>query len=492
MKNNLLRRLGADADKFDQFADDAAKFLTKERSLFGKNADDVVDAAKNGYRQTAEGVEDLRQLEKAKDASKQTVGELDDLVKKGGKAGDAEMEDVIIRMQKDKTAQSVMNSADVPDEVRKKANETIKKIYGDADVPTMQRIKQSDDVRKYAKDHGLDPDKIEVSVWSPTNKKGSATGDPDLKKYGRDRDVTYQITGKTKDGRTVTLDVNHDVSGPLYQQELYKRCHGGQLPANPAEVGKFADDMDQMVTSKWHREAYNTGPDVHINDWLNNDITPPVARPQDIRDTMITKSDHWFKQAAESGGDAAKYSRDMGEGMRQATKQWDNIVSKRIALYGANVPPQLEKAIDIFKQVDRGVISPKQAEHMLNELGKLGAGGKLTPQKVVENMAYYFEAMEKGPGKTFRGIKTAELAKTLDRVGDRSKRTELINEAYQGGQISGETFRQMREGTFKLPPNPTPQQKQQLKDWAIGAWNRRAISATEKQLIEGQTGPLDQ
>ena len=289
----------------------------------------------------------------------------------------------------------------------------------------------------------------------------------------------------------MTLDVNHDISGPIYQQELYKRCHGGQLPANADDVRKFADDMDQMVTSKWHREAYNTGPDVHINDWLNNDITPPVARPQDIRDTMITKSDHWFQQAAQAGGDSAKYSKDMAEGIRQATKQWDNIVAKRVALYGANMPPHLEKAMDLFKQVDKGVLSPKQAEHMLGELGKLGGGGgKLTPQKVVENMAYYFEAVEKGPGKTFRSIKTAELAKTLDGVGDMSKRTDLINDAYQGGRISGETFRQMRKGTFKLPPNPTPQQKQQLKDWAIGAWNRRAISATEKKLIEEQTGSL--
>jgi hypothetical protein len=422
---------------------------------------------------------------------------LDDLVKKGGKAGDDEMEKAILNVQRDKTAQSVMNSAEVSDDVRKKANDTIKKIYGDADVPTMDRIKNSEEVRKYAREHGLDPESIDASVWSPTNKKGPRPGepgyvDPDFSKYGRDRDVTYQITGKTKDGRTVTLDVNHDISGPIYQEELYKRCHGGQLPANPAEVGKFADDMDQMVTSKWHREAYNTGPDVHINDWLNNDITPPVARPQDIRDTMITKSDHWFHQASEAGSDAAKYSRDMSEGMRQATKQWDNIVSKRIALYGANVPPQLEKAIDIFKQVDKGAVSAKQAEHMLEQLGNLSGGGKLTPGKVVENMAYYFEAMEKGPGKTFRGIKTAELAKTLDSVGDMSKRTDLINEAYRGGQISGETFRQMREGSFKLPPNPTPQQTQQVKDWAIGAWGRRAISLTEKNLIEGQTGPLDQ
>jgi len=491
MKNSLLRRIGADVDKFDQFADDVAKFLTKERSVFAKNADEAVEAAKNGYRQTAEGIEDLRQLEKAKEASRQTVNELDDLVRKGGKAGDADMEDVIIRMQRDKTAQSIMNSAEVSDDVRKRANETIKRIYGDADAPTMGRIRDSEEVRKFAREHGLDPDKIEVTVWSPTNKKGGADVDPDFKKYGRDRDVTYQVTGKTKDGRTVTLDVNHDISGPIYQQELYKRCHGGKLPADPAEVRKFADDMDQMVTSKWHREAYNTGPDVHINDWLNNDITPPVARPEDIRDTIITKSEHWFHQASEAGRESAKYSRDMAEGMRQATKQWDNFVAKRAAMYGANVPPQIEKAMDIFKQVDRGAISPKQAERMLEQLGNVAGGSKLTPQKVVENMAHYFEALEKGPGKAFRGIKTAELARTLEGVGDVSRRTELINEAYRGGQISGETFRQMREGSFRLPPNSTPAQKQQLKDWAIGAWGRRTISVTEKKLIEDQTGPLE-
>jgi hypothetical protein len=496
MKSALLRRIGADIDKFDQFTDDAIKFLTKERSVFGRNADDVVDAAKAGYRQTAEGIEDLRTMEKAKDASRQSINELDDLVKKGRQAGDAEMEDVILKIQRDKTAQSLMNGAEVPDEVRKKANETIKRIYSDTDVPTMNRIKNSEEVRKYARDHGLDPDTIESSVWSPTNKRGTSTVDPDFKKYGRDRDVTYQITGKTKDGRTVTLDINHDVSGPIYKEELYKRCHGGNLPPGDAAerarvINQFADDTDQMVTSRWHREAYNTGPDVAITDWLNNDITPPVARPEDIRDTMITKSEHWFHQASQAGGDAAKYSRDTAEGMRQATKQWDNIVSKRIALYNANVPPQLEKAIDIFKQVDKGNITPKQAEHMLEQLGNLSAGGKLTPQKVVEDMAHYFEAMEKGPGKAFRSIKTAELANALESVNDLSKRTELINEAYRGGQISGETFRQMREGSFRLPPNPTTQQKQQLKDWAIGAWSRRAISLTEKKIIEEQTGPLD-
>ena len=498
MKNALLRRIGADVGKFDQFTGDAIKFLTRERRIFGQTADDVVDAARAGYRQTAEGIEDLRRMEKAKDASRQTVNELDDLVRKGGKAGDADMEDVVLRMQRDKTAQSIMNSSNVSDDVRKRANETIKRIYSDADGPTMRRLEQSPEVRKYAEDHGLTRDSIQASVWSPTNKKGPRPGqpgyvDPDLTKYGRDRDVTYQITGKTKDGRTVTLDVNHDISGPIYQQELYRRCHDGQLPANPAEVGRFADDMDQMVTSKWHREAYNTGPDVHIDDWLNNDIRPPVARPQDIRDTMITKSEHWFRQASEAGGDAAKYSRDMAEGMRQATKQWNNIISKRAALYGANVPPQLERAIDIFQQVDRGAISPKQAEHMLEQLGNLSGGaGKLTPQRVVENMAHYFEAMEQGPGKAFRNIKTVKLTEALDGVDDLSRRTDMINDAYRNGHISGDTFRQMRQDSFRLPPNVTLEGRQEFKNWAIGAWNRRAISLTEKKLIEEQVGPLDQ
>ncbi len=496
MKNGFLRRIGADVDKFDEMAEGVTKFLTKERRIFGKSADDVVDSAKAAYRQSAEGMEELRQLEKAKEASKQTVDELDDLVMKGGKAGDADMEDAILRIQKDKTAQSVMNGSDVPMEVRKKANETIKKIYSDVDAPTMQRIAKHDDVKKFAQQHGLDPDSIEVSVWNPTNKRGPLPGDPDYidpdyVKFGRDRDVTYQITGKTADGRTVTLDVNHDISGPIYQDEFFKRCNG-RPPANADEAKAFANQMDQMVTSKWHREAYNTGPDVHIDDWLNNDITPPVARPEDIRDTIVTKSNHWFSEAAKPGKTTIESSRDMAEGMRQATKQWDNFVAKRAALYGANVPPQLEKAMDIFKQVENGAVSPKQAEHMLDALGDLAGGGKLTPQKVVENMATYFEAVEKGPGKAFRSIKTAKLAESLEGVRNVSARTDMINNAYRSGHISGETFRKMREGSFTLPPNPTPQQTQQLKNWAIGAWNRRAISATEKKLIEEQTGPLDE
>jgi hypothetical protein len=290
--------------------------------------------------------------------------------------------------------------------------------------------------------------------------------------------------------------VNHDISGPIYKEQLYRRCHGGQLPPGDAAaqaraVSQFGDDMDQMVTSKWHREAYNTGPDVPIDDWLNNNLTPPVARPEDIRDTIITKSEHWFRQAAQSGGDSVKYSRDMAEGMRQATKQWDNFVSKRAALYGANVPPQLERAMDIFKEVERGAVSPKQAERMLEQLGNVSGGGKLTPQKAVERMASYFEAMEKGPGKAFRTIKTVKLTEALDGVTDLTRRTDMINDAYRRGHITGETFCRMRADSFRLPPNITLEGRQEFKNWAIGAWNRRAISLTEKNLIEQQVGPLD-
>ncbi len=496
MKNSMLKRLGMDIDKFDQFADDALNILTKERRVFSKKADDVVDAAKTGYKQTAEGMADLRQMEKAREASQEAVDELKDVVKRGGMAGDAEMEDVILRLQKDKTAQSIMNSADVPPPVRKRANETIKRIYDDADIPTMKRIKESDDVRKFAEAHGINPEDVEITVWNPTNKKGPRAGepgyvDPDFVKYGRDRDVTYQMKHTTKDGQTVTMDVNHDISGPIYQEELYKRCHGGKLPDDMVDVKKFSADMDQMVTSKWHREAYNTGPDVHIDDWLNNDITPPVARPEDIRDTIITKSDHWFGEAAKAGRDSAKYSKDMAEGMRQATKQWDNFIAKRAALYGTDVPVQLEKAMDIFKQVEKGTISPKQAEHMLEHLGNMTRGTTMTPKKVVENMAHFFEGMEKGPGKAFRNIKTKHLADALDGVGDMTRKTDMITDAYRSGHISGETYRQMRQGTFKLPPNPTPQQKEALHQWALSAWHRRGISVTEKKLIEEQVGLIE-
>ena len=130
---------------------------------------------------------------------------------------------------------------------------------------------------------------------------------------------------------------------------------------------------------------------------------------------------------------------------------------------------------------------------MLEQLGNLSGGaGKLTPQRVVENMAHYFEAMEQGPGKAFRNIKSVKLTEALDGVDDLSRRTDMINDAYRSGHISGDTFRQMRADSFRLPPNVTLEGRQQFKNWALGAWNRRAISLTEKNLIEQQTGPLDQ
>ncbi len=325
MKNSLLKQLGVNIDKFDEMAEATGKFLTKERHIFAKKSDDTLATAKNAFKQTEEGMEDMLQMKRAKEASKQTIDELDDLVKKGGKAGDADMEDAIMRMQKDKTAQGIMNGADVPPEVRKKANETIKNIYKDTDVPTMNRIKNSDDIKNFASDHGLDPDSIEVTVWNPTNTKEPKIGepgyvDPDYVKFGRDRDVTYQIKGKTADGRTVTLDVNHDVSGPIYQDEFFKRCNG----------------------------------------------RPPV--------------------------DAAE---------------------------------------------------------------------------------------------------TKKLANALDSVSDVGRKSDMITEAYQQGHISGKTYCQMRQGSFKLPPNPIPVQKEQLKTWAISVWHRRGISLTEKKDIEAQVGPLE-
>jgi hypothetical protein len=45
--------------------------------------------------------------------------------------------------------------------------------------------------------------------------------------------------------------------------------------------------------------------------------------------------------------------------------------------------------------------------------------------------------------------------------------------------------------TWRLLLYEVRPQKQQLENWYCGAWNRRAISVTEKKLIEDQTGPLD-
>ena len=130
-----------------------------------------------------------------------------------------------------------------------------------------------------------------------------------------------------------------------------------------------------------------------------------MTRVEDVRDTIEHKSLEWFERAEKGAANPVQSARDTVEGMRQATKQWNDLILSRATQYGvdasAAVPPRLAVAMDIFKRASKGEISAGQAEAALKELS-LVVNGKTVPYdkaKAVADMGSFFEALERpGPG----------------------------------------------------------------------------------------------
>ena len=96
-----------------------------------------------------------------------------------------------------------------------------------------------------------------------------------------------------------------------------------------------------------------------LDEFLNKGIQPTTTRVEDVRDTVIIKSQEWFHRAeqAAKAGDATDAARNVAEGMRQASKQYDDLIVSRMTQYGMNgdaVPPRLQASMEIFKAVGKG------------------------------------------------------------------------------------------------------------------------------------------
>jgi ribosome-binding protein aMBF1 (putative translation factor) len=241
------------------------------------------------------------------------------------------------------------------------------------------------------------------------------------------------------------------VSEAIYEQNFWKATNKGPLPIKNGKpdmdiIHPYAHEtMDQTVTSKWHKEAYNPG-EVALDDFLNKGMVPTITRVEDVRDTITIKSDIWFDRAAAKTADPTTQARNMAEGMRQASKQYDDIILSRMKSYGmdpAAVPPQLQASMNIFKKVEAGEVTAKQAEAMLAAIGT-------SPQKAVKDMGSMFETIEKVTGKAARAETQTYVAATVKQMATNgapnwhnAALTE-INSGLKSGMLSGPDFMKMR------------------------------------------------
>jgi len=236
------------------------------------------------------------------------------------------------------------------------------------------------------KNPGLQAGDVTIRARTITGVKAGA--------YGRDRDVVYQWV--TRDGR-VLGDVHHGVSGPAYNAQLQRI------------TGRTADQLDHVVTSRWHPEAYNPGRfrdprngQQVITEIIQGKRAGHLARPEDIRDTVIEKGRKAFDEARRLTG--AEANRATSDGMRQALKDYERHVSGYLKNQGLNpntaLPPRLKQGLDVFKKVQQGLqdgsCTVEQAQAMLNALGRAGkSGAPISPQTIVNDLGHYIEFINK-------------------------------------------------------------------------------------------------
>lgn len=213
-------------------------------------------------------------------------------------------------------------------------------------------------------DFAIDPNDIRIEVFNASNAK------PKRGDIGSDRDITYRLV--LKDGSRI--DVPSHLVEPHYSKALYRTLNpktAGQ--ASRQEMIDFAKNMDHAVTDHIHREAYR----VYGSDGLGDVIGKGgkalgAATAESVADTMTDKGLHWL-DAAEKAMTAQSTQGRKAEGMRQMTKQVGNQIMPRIQREGLDtavaIPPRLSVAIELFRRVEKGTISPAQAEAGLRAIG---------------------------------------------------------------------------------------------------------------------------
>lgn len=462
--------------------------------------------AADDFAKTPEGVAEINRNMLDRKLASELVERL-----KRAEPGSPGFEDALKQLQANKTAQAIINGKDIPDALRKSAKAGVEGWYKTADTGTKANLKSllgySDDAKDaakalgvsgaaaqkmrdqmaaYARAKGLPLEDFKIEVKTITNKRPADPGAPAKTSFGRDRDVTFEIVAP--DGRR--FDVDHQVSEAVYEQNFWKATNKGPLPMKDGRPdmeiihGYAHETMDQTVTSKWHKEAYNPG-EVALDDFLNKGMTPTITRVEDVRDTITIKSDVWFDRAAKSTEPTAQ-ARHIAEGMRQASKQYEDIILSRMKSYGMNpaaVPPQLQASMTIFKRVETGEVTAKQAEAMLAAIGT-------SPQKAVKDMGSMFETMEKVTGKAARGEGQTYVAGVVKQMAAggapnwHNAALSEINTGLKSGMLTGTDFMKMRgeviqDATRNLPAIARA-------PWAEAARAKGLISAAEFDMLMQQ------
>ncbi len=274
----------------------------------------------------------------------------------------------------------------------------------DADILKLKTAQAQKKIRSQIKKYGqknglsdtelnamLDFENLEITVFNATNKA------PRPDKIGFDRDITYQmvIPERIVNGRKISatkVDVPAELVEEHYQKALYKKLNPNKPLPGRKTLKEFGENMDHQVTDGLHKDAYRLGMD-DITEFFKDPakLSEVGSRVEDFSSTVTYKSKEWFERAARAT-DKAKAMTDVEEGMRQATKQYDNYMTKIMDHYGLDpataLPENFRNGMDVFKKVNDGTLSVPEAEAVLKALGT-------TKEQVIRQFGDKFEEIVK-------------------------------------------------------------------------------------------------
>ncbi|HQP29788.1 MAG TPA: hypothetical protein PLB81_00560 [Deltaproteobacteria bacterium] len=292
------------------------------------------------------------------------------------KDGDAsEIKQALVECQKDKHAILALNKGD--DSIKTAYNQNMRQLITD-DVD--QAVKE-----KIAQRYGIEPDDVEIV--KPTNPT-------DKPKIGSDRDFTIRVKAKpgefvpdpnkpggfiqVKPGDNLTKDVPLKDAQEIYNRELYSKVTGEPIPTDPkrfeafqAEADKLAHDMDHVAGHRVGAESYGASQqDLEV---ILEKSGGRFTDPEQAGKLASFKSNHLYEQAEKIAAvNPEKAEQLVADGMRQTTKQYDNLIKTRLEALkaqgvAAGVDPRLKEAVNILKKVENEGLSPTRAEGLLRE-----------------------------------------------------------------------------------------------------------------------------
>ena len=211
--------------------------------------------------------------------------------------------------------------------------------------------------------------------------------------------MVYEFCAKVKQGDVTKLkalkDVHHDIAGPLYSKELRRI------------TGHSAEELDHVVTSRWHPEAYNPGMILDpakrnqvIGDIISGKAAGKLGRPNDIADTVVHKGTEWMERGHKLAqqGKLAAGNQSTAEGMRQVLKEYRRQVDCYLKYQNLSpksaMPPRLNQGLDVFQQVQDGKVTVEQARAMLKALSSKN-GPPVTPETIVQDLGQYVQFVNK-------------------------------------------------------------------------------------------------